>query len=241
MIKITREIHFVNDLRVNMLIDINIQIVEKIIIDILQRKFILFNCSKFFIFIDVFNVDKRVKRIIKNKQIVSLSSISITNMLIQIRNNLFLSKKRDYMFHSKTFFNFDVESDVFIRIIDVNISMIQIRNVTSKIVIIFRHVKLKRIMNYEKKNCYLTSFENVHLTIKSKKIMFKNLFKLTFVDLIVAIVYFANSTFSFMISIFVDFIVKSKFETITFRKIIIYNDSIIRVKLKKIINKFFEL
>ena len=71
--------------------------------------------------------------------------------------------------------------------------------------------------------------------------MFKNSFKLIFVDLIVVIVYFANSTFLFMISIFVDFIVKSKFETITFRKIIIYNDLIIRVKLKKIINKFFEL
>ena len=145
------------------------------------------------------------------------------------------------MFHSKTFFNFDVENDVFIYIINVNMSMIQIRNVTSKIVIIFRHVKLKRIMNYEKKNCYLTSFENVHLTIKSKKIMFKNLFKLTLVDLIVAIVYFANSTFLFIISIFVNFIAKSKFETITFRKIIIYNDSATRVKLKKIINKFFKL
>ena len=67
MIKITREIHFVNDLRINMLININIQIVEKIIINISQRKFILFNYSKFFIFINVFNVDKRVKRIIKNK------------------------------------------------------------------------------------------------------------------------------------------------------------------------------
>ena len=75
MIKITREIHFVNDLRINMLIDINIQIVEKMIINISQRKFILFNCLKFFIFIDVFNVDKRVKRIIKNKQIVSLLSM----------------------------------------------------------------------------------------------------------------------------------------------------------------------
>ena len=82
MIKIIREIHFVNDLRVNMLININIQIVEKIIIDISQRKFILFNCSKFFIFINVFNVDKRVKRIIKNKQIVLLSSMLITNVLI---------------------------------------------------------------------------------------------------------------------------------------------------------------
>ena len=55
------------------------------------------------------------------------------------------------MFHSKTLFNFDVAKDVFIHIIDVNISMIQIRNVTLKIIIISRHVKLKRIMNYEKK------------------------------------------------------------------------------------------
>ena len=76
-----------------MLININIQIVKKIIIDISQRKLILFNCSKFFIFIDVFSVDKRVKRIIKNKQIMTLSLMSITNVSIQIRNNLFLLKK----------------------------------------------------------------------------------------------------------------------------------------------------
>ena len=121
------------------------------IINISQRKFILFNYSNFFIFINVFNVDKRVKRIIKNKQIISLSLMLIINVSIQMRNNSFLSKKRDYMFYSKVFFNFDVENDVFIYIIDVNMSIIQIRNVTSKIVIIFRYVKLKRIMNYEKK------------------------------------------------------------------------------------------
>ena len=149
-----------------MLIDINIQIIEKIIIDISQRKFILFNCLKFFIFIDVFNVDKRIKRIIKNKQIVSLSSMFVINVSTQMRNNSILSIERDYMFHFEASFNFETKSDVFIYIIDVNMSIIQIRNVTSKIVIIFRHVKLKRIMNYEKKNCYLTSFENVHLTIK---------------------------------------------------------------------------
>ena len=68
-----------------------------------------------------------------------------------MRNNLILFVERDYMFHFKTSFNFDAENDVFIYIIDVNMSIIQIRNITSKIVIIFRHVKLKRIMNYEKK------------------------------------------------------------------------------------------
>ena len=52
------------------------------IIDISQRKFILFNCLKNFIFIDVFNVNKRLKRIIKNKQIVLLLSMLIINVSI---------------------------------------------------------------------------------------------------------------------------------------------------------------
>ena len=75
----------------------------------------------------------------------------IINVLIQMRNNLTLFVERDYMFHFETSFNFEVKNDVFIYIIDINMSIIQIRNVTSKIVIIFRHVKLKRIINYEKK------------------------------------------------------------------------------------------
>ena len=93
------------------------------------------------------------------------------------------------MFHSKISFDFESKSDVFIHIVDVNMNIIQIRNVTHKTIIIFRYAKLKRVMNYEKKDYYLTSSNNVHLVVKSKKQIFKNSFKLILIDLVTIVMY----------------------------------------------------
>ena len=55
------------------------------------------------------------------------------------------------MFYSKISFDFKSKNDVFIYIVDVNMNIIQIRNVTHKTIIISRYAKLKRVMNYKKK------------------------------------------------------------------------------------------
>ena len=115
--------------------------------------------------------------------------MSIINVSMQIRDNLTLSIDRNYMFYSKISFNFDSKNDVFIHIVDVNMSMIQIRNVSHQAIIIFHHAKLKRVMNYEKKSCYLTLLNNVHLIVKSKKQIFKKNFKLILIDLITVVMY----------------------------------------------------
>ena len=65
--------------------------------------------------------------------------------------------------------------------------IIQIRNVIDTITIINRHAKLKRVLNYEKKYCYVTSSKNANLIIKFKK-LFKIFFKLTLIDLTVTFI-----------------------------------------------------
>ena len=71
------------------------------------------------------------------------------------------------MFHSKVTFNLDSEDDVFSHIVNVNVSMMQVRNVTDNSSTISRHAKLNRILDYEKKDCYMTTSENDHWKSKS--------------------------------------------------------------------------
>ena len=131
--------------------------------------------------------------------------------------------------------------------------MIQMRNVINEIIVILRHAKLNRILNYEKKNCYQTSSKNVHLIVKSKKHVFKNFFKLIFVDLIIVAMLIEivhHSSISVAVSeivnvrqkIFVVFNDKmSVMKIVTFRDITIYDDELTRVKLKIVTKQFFEL
>ena len=131
--------------------------------------------------------------------------------------------------------------------------IIQMRNVIDEMYIISRHVKLNRVLDYEKKNYYLANSKNAHLTIKSKKQIFRNSFKLLLID-------FAN----FLLLIF-ELILKlvninqklivelsqvnhifttTKFviiEIVTSRDIIIYDNEYTRRQLKQIIDQFLTL
>ena len=167
-----------------MLLNINIQKSKNMIISILKQRFFVDNCVDFSTSINVVNVEKRVNRVIRNKSILSLYSYFVTNIFIQIRQNVSLSIDRDYMFHSKISFNFEYKKNVYFHIVNVNIFIIQIRNITNETYIKLRHVKLNRVFDYEKKNYYMTISKNAYLIVKLKKQIFKNSFKLTLTKLV---------------------------------------------------------
>ena len=186
-------------------------------------------------------------------------------MFVQIRDNLCLSIDKNYMFHSKINFEFKSKNDVFFYIVDVNISMIQIRNVIVETYIVSRHVKLNRVFDYEKKNCYLTNSKNTHLIVKLEKQIFKKIFKLVLTKLVDVFIFvfelvsrmtFTTIIFNEVVEMFETnftinvFTSKTKSminrissinEIITTREIIIYDNEQTRANLKKIINQFFIL
>ena len=95
----------------------------------------------------------------------------------------------------------------------------------------------------------MTTSKNAYLTIKFKKQLFKNSFKLTLIDLtnvsilindLIFILFIVNNNVVFNINVFVviEFVI---IEIITSREIIIYDDDQIRCQLKKIIDQFFVL
>ena len=95
----------------------------------------------------------------------------------------------------------------------------------------------------------MTTSKNAHLTIKLKKQLFRNFFKLTLIDLtsvsmliddLILILFIVNNNVVSNINVFViiEFVI---IEMITSREIIIYNNDQTRCELKKIIDQFFIL
>ena len=91
---------------------------------ILKRRLLIKNCVKFFVFINIVNISKRVDRLIRIKKIIFLSFYFITNMFIQIRDNFYLSIDKTYMFYSKVNFELKSKNNVYFHIVNVNILMI---------------------------------------------------------------------------------------------------------------------
>ena len=151
IIYIIKKIYLINELRVNILININIQKVKSIKINVSKRRLKIDNYVEFLITINVIDVDKRVDRLIRIKRIIFLSSHFVINVFIQIRNNTCLSIDKNYIFYSKINFELKSKNNVYFYIVDVNILMIQIRNIINEIYIVLRHVKLNRVFDYKKK------------------------------------------------------------------------------------------
>ena len=168
---------------------------------------------------------------------------SIINVFIQIRNNFCLSFDKNYIFHSKVNFELKSKKDVYFYIVNVNIFIIQIRNIINETYIISRHVKLSRVFDYEKKNYYITTSKNAHLIVKLKKQIFKNSFKLILtklvnVSILVNELILNLSTINNNV-VFNTNVITIKFviiEMIISREIIIYNNEKTRCQLNKTID-----
>ena len=167
---------------------------------ILKRRLLINNYIKFFVFINIINVDKHVDRLIYIKKIIFLSFYFVINVFIQIRNNFCLSIDKNYIFYSKINFELKLKNYVYSYIVNINIFMIQIRNIIEKIYIISRHVKLNRILDYKKKDYYLTNSKNIYLTIKSKKQIFRNFFNLVLTKLINVFIFVFELIFNLIIA-----------------------------------------
>ncbi len=88
-------------------------------------------------------------------------------MSIRIKNcYLFNNKDFFFQFSSTSIINFDFEKEVITYIINVNISIMHIRNAIAKLIILFKYIKLSYITNFEEKDCYYINLKNVYLAIK---------------------------------------------------------------------------
>ena len=171
----TREIHLIDSLSVKILIEMNVIISKKMIINV-DKQIVTIDSCDVTTKLHVISRDKRMNRVVKFlKQLIIFSHIHMI-VFVKIREQT-LSTNRDYFFHSLEDSRLETENDFFAHIIDVNFIVVQVRNSTNQSITISRNFKLNKLNDYNEKNCFLVASKNRHLVVKSSGWLGKTLSK----------------------------------------------------------------
>lgn len=156
VISIIREVYLVNNLKINMLIDIDILVSERMILNMNLITLFIKSCKNLTIIINVMiRKNSNSKRTVRVKDRISISSHSQTNISILVRQQDQLSNDRDLIFESCYDRDFDQSDDLYAHVVNVSLSFVQIRNAINRLVTVQRYAKLRKIVKFSKKECFL--------------------------------------------------------------------------------------
>ena len=124
-----RKVHIINEFKIELFIEINIMNSKIISIDSTNKRMTIKNCD----IVASFNVTSKKKRVNRIMRIIVFIIISFfTTMSISMKfRERVISIDKNYSFHFTSNVRFDFDDDFYAAIVDVNIVVVQIRNVTN--------------------------------------------------------------------------------------------------------------
>ena len=141
-----REIHVINNLKIKLLLKINVMSSKRIIIDLNQRQFFIKNCQNLTIKLKIIVKNNvKIRRVIKFEKKLVVETNFIVQMSMITRENLLFDK--DYLFES-------CFVDVYVHVTNSTLSFICVKNDLIVLLNISRHVKLSNLTKFEKQDCY---------------------------------------------------------------------------------------
>ena len=164
--KIRRQLHIVDNLKINIFMRSNILSLEKMIVNY-DRELLTIECCKNMKMFMTITSNERVKRAIRaHHSIIIFARFSIM-ISVRLRDHSKLFHDRDLMFtsYSQTFDRFDSKDEICSHIIDVNMCVVQVNNAIDRAILISRNSRLSIIQNYEKKECYVASADHDFLAV----------------------------------------------------------------------------
>jgi hypothetical protein len=166
IVKLTRQTHVVDNLRVKFLMSMNILDSEKIVLNISRRRMILILCENLKVIIHITSkLKSRINRIILVEHLVIISAKSVVSISIKMKESLF---DRDFLFQSVSReLNLESFDEVMIHLMNANMIAMQVCNFTNKSVMISRKARLDRLIEYEKHECYSIDANESFLAVDS--------------------------------------------------------------------------
>ena len=228
-----REIHLVDDLKINIFVDINILTFEFMILNLKHRLLIIVNCNMTISLSMTFR-EQRVDKILWTIVVVIVSFHSCVIVSIKLRDNALLID-RDYSFCFKSNQMLKQKNDFFVIIIDFNSMTIQIRNVNNQSYRISRNLKIDNFRDFEKKDCYAINVDDNHLATMFFISWTKRFRQLVVIDLIifVDVVDIVKFELSNVASLQMSFVLSfdDVIEIVMFNDITIYDDKSVYARL----------
>ena len=127
-----------------MFIDLNILNSEKMLINY-NKKILVFNYyHDMKIFMQMKSFREKINKIIRVYDIITMLAHFNVLILIKFRNKTFFENK-NFMFISSKTNRFDLDNKILFHIIDVHFCVIQINNITNRVMIIVKNTNLNII------------------------------------------------------------------------------------------------
>ena len=196
-----RQVHIVNHLKTNMLIDLNILKFEKI--NLLYDKFVIIieNCKKMTISIKIAFFNTQINNIVRVFANIVISFKFFVIIVTRFREITKLSRDRNFVFllYNQIFNRFENEKKILNYIVDVNMCIVQVNNIIDQSIIIEKNSRFETIQNYVEKKCYivLTKYNDLIASNFKKTSRFIKIFRAK-VDVFEALVVFDVVSFKFI-------------------------------------------
>ena len=138
--QIIRKIYIVDNLKIEMLIEVDILTSKQIIIDFVIQIISIDSCRGIIVSINSRARLEFIKRVVKSSTRIILSSHSIILVFIVYVDEL--STNRDLLFESNYTLFFDYASGVYTHIVNISLKTVQIKNDIDLFVVIFHKTRL---------------------------------------------------------------------------------------------------
>jgi hypothetical protein len=159
---IRREFHLIDGLKCRILMRLDIMISEKMIINLVDKSFVISTCENLVILIRINSkLNSRIRRIVHSKKSVVISSNSVVSISTYLRGKkLFLN--RDFLFELNNNALTESLSDLggfYTHVCDCNLTFVHVRNALVNSVTISSKTRLRLLTEYEKEECFQVETE----------------------------------------------------------------------------------
>ena len=159
MMKLYQKIWIIKNLKIKMLININIIRLKNIIVNLYNNIAWITECNDLEItVITKLITSNSINRIVWFLKSISMSLKSMMMISLKLHSKIILMRDQNFLFESIKY-DLKIEEDFVTHIINSETKYIEINNITDKSVLISWHIKLERIMKYETEECYQTDIK----------------------------------------------------------------------------------
>lgn len=156
-----KKIHLINELKAKILIETDILISKKFILNFKNNTIVIENCQMTIFITIKRKANAKIDRIVNFKKIILIFSHTMLSIKI---HHLNISTKKIFLFESN-----DVNFSMYVHMIDSRIAIIMIRNEKNISIRIPRNFRLKRTIELNYSNAFQIANDVENLTIKYLK------------------------------------------------------------------------
>ena len=167
--KLQKQIYIVDNLKINILIELDILDSQKIHLDYKYKQLVIESCEEIIVSITITFVKNKINKVIRALIVSTILLKSNIIVSMRLRDNTQLLSNCNFIFisYQQIFNRFSFENKILFYIIDANFSIIQINNTLDQFIKIDKNSCLDSLQKYKKKSYYIATSKYSYFVVDS--------------------------------------------------------------------------